>query len=555
MNIKDLKIGQKIYLGFALAMALMITLSTVSYIGLGTLTRMQDAGAARAKDAGFLSAAAHMGTGSYQIIADAEINRELAQSKTQWQENKKENNKVYAQAEKIADTDAERAWVRESRKAYDELVELFEGKMLPALESCTGITQQVKDLDGQADGILKRMGDPLSNFSESVTAEAKAGDDAFDAEIGSIKFLAILLPIIALVVSFAAAYFITRLVVKPIAATTAMLKDIAQGEGDLTKRIPIVGKDETGELGQWFNTFIEKLQAIIKNINSSSSSVSSTSEELAIISKQIAGSADEMTAQSSNVASASEQTTATVTGISAASEEMSASVVNIASAIEEMSASLNEVAKNCQKELQVAASANQQAQATRDQMVQLGAASNQIGRVVEVINKIANQTNLLALNATIEAASAGDAGKGFAVVANEVKELAKQTAQATAEISKQIVDMQENTSSSVKAIEQIAHIVGEINLISQSVVGSVEEQTATVNEIARNIGGASDTSKEIARNVTESAKGLKEVSSNIQGVNRSAMETAQGVAQIRASSTDLARAAGDLQKIVNQFKV
>ena len=555
MNITDLKIGQKINLGFGLAIILMIALSVVSYVGLSTLTVMQDAGADRAKDAEFLTGASHMGSESYQIIADAEINREMLNSKTQWQENKKENLKAYEQAEKIVDTDAERAWVKESRRAYDDLIALFEGKMLPALEASKGITEEIKGLDGQIDGILKRMSAPLVKYCESVSKEAKEGDAAYDAKTSSIKFLAILFPIIALVLASAAAYYITRLVVQPIVATTAMLKDIAQGEGDLTKRIPITSKDETGELSQWFNTFVEKLQAIIKNISVSTSSVSSTSEELAVISKQIAGNADEMTSRSSTVASASEETTATVTGISAASEEMSASVVNIASAIEEMSASLNEVSKNCQKESQVAANANKQTQTTKEQMVRLSAASNQIGRVVEVINKIANQTNLLALNATIEAASAGDAGKGFAVVASEVKELAKQTAQATDEISKQIVDMQENTSGSLKAIEQIANIVGEIDLISQSIVSSVEEQSTTVSEIARNIGGASDTSKEIARSVTESAKGLSEVSTNIQGVNRSAMETAKGVSQIRTSATDLARAAGDLQKIVSQFKV
>ena len=555
MNIKDLKIGQKIYVGFVFIIALMVAMCVTSFSGLISLTHMQDAGAARGVDATFLSGASHMGAESYQIMADAEINHDLKKSRADWQENKQQNIKDFEKADKIADTEAEHGWVKESRKAYDELDALFETKMIPALEASKEMTQQIRDIDAEADGILQRMKAPLVKFEESVVKESKEVDEAFDKKIASIKIVNIVFPTIAIALALIAAYFIARLVVKPITATTAMLKDIAQGEGDLTKRIPITGKDETGELAQWFNTFVEKLQGIIKNISISSASVSSTSEELSAISKEIAGSADKMSMQSTNVASASEQTAANVTGISAATEEMSASVSNIATAIEEMSASLTEVAKNCQKESQVATSANQQAQATRDQMVHLGSASKQIGRVVEVINKIANQTNLLALNATIEAASAGDAGKGFAVVAREVKELAKQTAEATNEISKQIVDMQQNANTSLDAIELIAQVIEEINLISQSIVSAVEEQTATVNEIAKNIGGASDTAKEIARNVTQSAQGLGEVSSNIQGVNRSATETAQGVGQIRTSATELARASSDLQKIVNQFKV
>ena len=127
-----------------------------------------------------------------------------------------------------------------------------------------------------------------------------------------------------------------------------------------------------------------------------------------------------------------------------------------------MSSSLNEVSKNCQKESQIAANANNQAKSTRDLMERLGVSSKEIGKVIEVINDIADQTNLLALNATIEAASAGEAGKGFAVVANEVKELAKQTAQATDQIGRQIEEMQNNTGNAVAAIEDITKIIEEI---------------------------------------------------------------------------------------------
>jgi methyl-accepting chemotaxis protein len=188
-------------------------------------------------------------------------------------------------------------------------------------------------------------------------------------------------------------------------------------------------------------------------------------------------------------------------------------------------------------------------------MVLLGSSSKEIGKIVEVINSIAAQTNLLALNATIEAASAGETGKGFAVVASEVKFLAKQTGQATNEISKQINVMQENTTNAIKAIQQITIVIEEINDISQIIVSSVEEQSATVNEISKTMGGASDAATEIAKNVGESARGLKEVSSNITGVNQSANDTSSGVQQIKTSTVELTKLVAGLKNMIEQFQV
>ncbi len=342
---------------------------------------------------------------------------------------------------------------------------------------------------------------------------------------------------------------------KRINAVANGLKDISQGEGDLRKRLLSDSRDEIGELAKWFNIFVEKLQKAINDIKGNTQTVASASEELTTVSTTLATNAEEMTAQSNTVASSTEQATTSINNISSAADEMSTGVKTVATAIEEMSSSLNEVAKNCQKESQIAAAANGQTKSTRDLMERLGTSSKEIGKVIDVINDIADQTNLLALNATIEAASAGEAGKGFAVVANEVKELAKQTAQATEQISSQIEEMQNNTTSAVGAIEEVTKIIEEINLISHTIVSSVEEQSATINEIAKSVGGASQAAMEIAKNVGESAKGLSEVSSNIQGVNKAAIDTSGGVANIKASAQDLSQLAQRLETVVNQFKV
>jgi methyl-accepting chemotaxis protein len=336
---------------------------------------------------------------------------------------------------------------------------------------------------------------------------------------------------------------------------SVVLKDIAHGNWDLTRRLTVRGKDEVAEVSSSFNTFIEKFQSVVKNMSDNTTTLSTASEELSAVSTQMAGNAENMTRQSTTVASAGEQLSANINTIAVGAEEMSASINGVTAAVEEMSASLKEVAKNCEKESSIADQANERAKMTRDLMEKLGKSAGEISKVIEVIDRIADQTNLLALNATIEAASAGEAGKGFAVVANEVKELAKQSAEATKQIAAQIAEMQGNTGNAVKAIENIADVIAEVNSISTTIAAAAEEQASTMNEIARNIGGANAGATEIAKNVAEAAKAGNEVSSNIQGVNQAAQQTATGAMETNVNAKELARMATRLRELVAQFRI
>jgi methyl-accepting chemotaxis protein len=173
-------------------------------------------------------------------------------------------------------------------------------------------------------------------------------------------------------------------------------------------------------------------------------------------------------------------------------------------------------------------------------VAKLGESSGEVGQVIKVITSIAQQTNLLALNATIEAARAGEAGKGFAVVANEVKELAKETAKATEDISRKIEAIQGDTKGAVEAIGQITSIINQLNDISNTIASAVEEQTATTNEIARN--------------VQEGAKGGSQVTENIVAVATAAKSTTEGASNTQTAAQELARMAAELQRLVGQFK-
>jgi methyl-accepting chemotaxis protein len=268
------------------------------------------------------------------------------------------------------------------------------------------------------------------------------------------------------------------------------------------------------------------LAEAIDRIGQTSEILASSAEELSSVTQQMAANAEETAAQA-NV-------------VSAAAEEVSTNVQTVATGTEEMSASIKEIAKSATDAARVAETAVGVAERTNETVAKLGESSAEIGKVIKVITSIAQQTNLLALNATIEAARAGEAGKGFAVVANEVKELAKETAKATEDISQKIEAIQTDTRGAVEAIGQISAIINQINDIQNTIATAVEEQTATTNEIGRN--------------VTEAAKGSSEIANNICSVATAAASTTQAANDAQSATAELARMSATLQEVVNTLK-
>ncbi len=350
-------------------------------------------------------------------------------------------------------------------------------------------------------------------------------------------------------------FFVAHTISLQINSTSKMLKDISEGEGDLTKRLKIINNDEISDMARYFNKFVEKIQRMIGSISKSADTVVTYASGLSTTSIQVAANAEEMSSQTATVASATEEATTNINTISSAAEQMSVSTHTVASAIEEMSVSLNEVATNCQKELRIAEEANIHARNSKETMDKLNVAALSIGKVIEVINNIASQTNLLALNATIEAARAGESGKGFAVVASEVKELARQTADSTNEIRMQVEAIQSGAESTAVAIDKVSKVIEEVNAISHTIVAAVEEQSATISEIARNVSQVSTGAQEVSRHVNESAQGLLEVSGTISAVNNGIRDTASEITKVKKSSEELSKLSSYLKELLSQFKI
>ncbi len=332
-------------------------------------------------------------------------------------------------------------------------------------------------------------------------------------------------------------------------------RDVAEGEGDLTKRINIRSSDELGELAKLFNIFLERLQGIIRKIAESSSSVGTSSSALATISKDLLSSSEDTLQRASNVAASSEEMSVNLNSVAAAMEQSSTNANMVASAAEEMSVTINEIAENTERARSVSANAVTQAQSASGKMTELGHAADKIGKVTETITEISEQTNLLALNATIEAARAGEAGKGFAVVANEIKELAKQTAAATLNIKALIDDVQSTSKTTREEISQISSVIGGINEIIGTIATTIEEQTAATREIATNISQTSEGIQEVNENVSQSSTVAADITHDITAVSDAARRISKSSTEIQNSAEDLQARSTELNAIVGTFKI
>ncbi|MCZ2817204.1 methyl-accepting chemotaxis protein [Modestobacter sp. VKM Ac-2984] len=356
---------------------------------------------------------------------------------------------------------------------------------------------------------------------EAAVGKAQEAEDAYT----SARTLTVAIIVIGLFVSVVLALLVVRSVMGPVQRLREVLDRVA--EGDLSVRAGATGGAEIGEVARSLDSTLESLSGVLRLVNDSAGRLAVASQALNTGAAGMARSAQAATGQADVVVSSA--------------GEVAASVDTVATGSQQMEAAIREISRNASEASRVAGQAVAVAENTTRTVGKLGDSSQEIATVVKLINGIAEQTNLLALNATIEAARAGEAGKGFAVVASEVKELAQETARATEDISQRVEAIQADTAGAVSAIGEISSVIGEINDYQATIAAAVEEQTATTNEMNRNVAEAAGSSRSIATAISGLAAGTQ--------------QTNEGVAEAQRSAADLARMSDELQDAVRRFTV
>jgi len=383
----------------------------------------------------------------------------------------------------------------------------------------------------------------IDDFNGNAVGVLEIGMDRshYVSAINGARNTAIVIGIGALIVGLMIAGFIARLIGGPLCQAVEAMNEIAQGGGDLTRRLDDEGDNEISRLSKAFNSFAEKVRAMVSQVYGSTTQLASAAEEMSVIMVETHRDTQQQQSETSQVVTAMNEMTATVQEVarnateaaSAASSADIASaegkqvVINTMSAIESLSSEINEAA---------------------NVISQLEKDSENIGTVLDVIKGIAEQTNLLALNAAIEAARAGEQGRGFAVVADEVRTLASRTQQSTQEIQEMIEKLQVGAQSAVKVMD-------ESRTKAEDSVTQAAKAASSLETITNSVSLIKDMNTQIATAAEQQSAVAEEINRNILNISEIVDRTADGASQTSTASHELADLAIQLQQLVNQFKV
>jgi len=378
---------------------------------------------------------------------------------------------------------------------------------------------------------------PGTNWSVGINVP----ESEVTKDLAALKWTSIIIGLIVLAIAAFVAVGVAAGITRPLNQMRDMIQDIAQGEGDLTKRLDASSNDELGEVSRCFNQFVEKLHNMISQIARTTDQVAAASVQLHNTAEQMATGAEEVAAQAGTVATAGEEMSATSGDIAQncsmaadGSKQASEAAVNGAKVVDETIAVVNSIAdrvKNSAKSVE-----------------SLGSRSDQIGAIVGTIEDIADQTNLLALNAAIEAARAGEQGRGFAVVADEVRALAERTTRATKEISEMIKAIQNETKGAVSTMEVGVEEVAKGSEKAAQSGKALERILEQINEVTMQIN-------QVATAAEEQTATTSEISHNMHQITEVVSHTSQGAHESATAADQLARHAEELRQIVGQFKL
>jgi len=495
-----MKIGGKLLIGFGSIAFLMVVLVVMNYFNLTNLMNLQNQGATRSADALSVLNTKYAPIRAYRIVADAIINRNLADTAKSWTEEKAAIQAELTALDSFVDTDQEKGWMKDVDEAFAAFTDLFEIQLIPVLTSTKGVSQGIMDIDAQFDTLVTAFITPMDEISKSLQAEQKAANILFDKTANEALVISIVIALIALIIASLIAVFLSRSITLPLG--TAVEISTVISKGDLTAMVPekyLSRRDEIGDLAKSLKEMIERLHEVIGDVNTAAIQVSAGSQQLSSTSQQMSQGATE---QASSV------------------EEISSSMEQMTSNIKQNADNAAQTEKIAQKSAQAAEEGGRSVSATVNAM-------KEIASKIGIIEEIARSTNMLALNASIEAARAGEYGKGFAVVASEVGKLAERSQKEAGEISK----------------------------LSKESVGIAEQAGSTITAMIPDIRRTAELVQEISAASNEQNSGAEQINSAIMQLDQVVQQNASASEESASMSEELASQAEQMQATMGFFKV
>ncbi len=556
MRWKDLTIGKKIGIGFAFVLVLMLAISGLSERGFKQLSLEMDDAAYfnELQKTMLLREIDHLGWQNKVIIyllSDSD-----APLKVKTDDHACKLGKfLYGDERRVAE---------DNMPSLAPLFKTLEEPHHTLHDSARLIQQSVKANDGDRDdafGIyntksrkaLQQVKADLHSIADRIADHVHENNLQLKKDAVVKRTTITVCTIIAVLLGVLFSLFIGRGVSANLSKAVALANKLAGG--DLTTKLSIEQKDETGQLATALNAMSDRLNSMISTMSKEVLGLASTSNELNSVAETMGANSKAVSDNTEMVASSIQQLSGNMDSVAAATEEASTNVNIVATASEEVATSIGEVDTKTSEARSITEDAVALAGSSTVKVDALGEAALKISDVTQVITEISEQTNLLALNATIEAARAGEAGKGFAVVANEIKELAKQTADATGEIRESIDAMQGSTNETVDEIRQIADVISRVDAIVEAIAMSVSEQAATTGEITENIVQAAQGIGEVNEHVAQSASASSEIAGSIGSVSDLTAELSVTSDTVKDTAMDLGNIASELKSMIEEFKV